>query len=209
MGRVEHTPIPVGPAVAADADAIFAAVAAQTTNLEEGNFAEESLDRRSLESEVQAEQAFAPKTESGTGVQALTTTWATLNATSSPSSYRTGAIALGANERLRVVLRVEFESDAVQDGIPMGGDVQLRWRKQVSGTPSVIGTIRRVHPAIGSAPLGTLTGVPSRISHQCVIVGPASLDWVEVEISDQSGTAVTVQVGDATMTGMIYKRVTI
>ena len=60
MGRVTYTPLEEGASSASAANAILTAIEAQSTKLGALNFEDEGLDARSLESEIQASQPFAP-----------------------------------------------------------------------------------------------------------------------------------------------------
>lgn len=207
MARVEYTPLATGASTAADVNAIFTAIGNQSSTIDAGNYAEEGLDERVFETEVQAASAFAPITETTRGrTQALTSSWATLDP-GGATSFRTGAITVGTNERLYVVLRLELLTDSKQAGLPDGGDFQTRWRQSVAASPSVVGTTRR--NKVDGVDIGLATGIPVHMSHQILLDGPLTLDWIEVQISDQSGNDVTVQFGDVAMYGMIYKRVTV
>jgi len=202
MARVTYDPVELGPSAAADVNDIFTAIETQTTNLTAANFEEEGLDERAFATTVQAARGFTAITETTRSrTQALSSTWATLEP-SGGSQFRTGGIVIGTEERLYVVIRIELLSDATQEGIPYA-DLQIRWRDSVSGP---VGTTRRVKAT--TTVMGNTTGGPYCLSHQIVIDGAKTVDWLEVQISDQAGTA-TVQYGDISMYGMLYKRVTV
>lgn len=208
MARVTYTPIQPGDAQVTGPNATFTAIGTQTTNVDAQNFAEEGLDARVFESEIQAEEAFTPKGDQTNTTMALpaASAWTTVVFV---STFRTGAISVAANERLRVIFRLEFYSDGAQDGIPIDTDVQLRWRKSVGGVASVIGTTRRIVPATASSPDPVPSGAPARLGMMTVIDGPVELEWVEVEIRDASAAANTVQSFGSGMYGTIFKRVTV
>jgi hypothetical protein len=207
VGRVEYTPLTTGASTASDVNAVFSAIQTQSSTIDAENYAEEGFDERVFETEVQAASGFAPITETTRGrTQALTTSWATVDP-GGATTFQTGGITVGTNERLYAVIYIELFSDSKQEGIPTNGDIQTRWRQSVGASPSVVGTTRRWYADSTNTALKS-SGAPAMWSHQIVLDGPLTLDWVEVQISDQSGNDVTVQYGDVAMHGMIFKRVT-
>jgi len=210
MARVTYSIIEVGDDQVTGPNTIFTDIATQTTNLEKVNFGEGGLDERVLEANIHAEQAFTPVATDTVATQALTTTWATLNY---GTSMRSGAFSIATNEKLILILRLEFYSDSTQEGILLDTDAQLRWRQSVSSVESTIGRTARLLPTTTGVPQKTgggdgSLGSPARMAFQVLVDGPVSFDWIEVQISDQSSNNYTVQCGGATLVGTIYKRVT-
>lgn len=198
--RVVYIPIPIGTSDSAAVNVIFGAIATETANADEQNFTEEGLDFRVFESEVQSEQGFTPIEHTVVASQALTAVFATMDP-GGVKLFRTGPITLGVNETLRVRFRGELLSNAAAYGLPGDTDCQIRFRRSVAAAPTVItSSLRRYRTLVGSPK-------ETRMSMVAKIDGPLGLDWVEVEISDQSGNNNTVQIGRATLTGTIFKRV--
>lgn len=207
MGRVTYTQLSVGDSGETVIDNIFAAIEAQTSTIDAENYAEEGIDERALETQIQAQQAFTPVTESSRGqTQALTSTWTAANP---GNDLQGGAITVGTNERLLLMARVEFLHDSTQAGIPLGGDIKTRWRLTVGGTPTTYGTIRRIKVTTAVLDIGKQSGIPHRHSHMVLVDGPLTITKSDFEISDQSGNDVTVQYGSASCYGTIFKRVTV
>jgi len=200
VARVVYVPIAQGLSSSSDANAIFSAVATQTTNVDGDQWAEEGLDARAFESDIQSASGFTPVVHNATNTQALSTTWATLDP-GGTGAFRTGAITLGSNEVLRVRFRGELLSNGSNPGLPIGCGLQIRIRRSVGGGPLAIASTVRSYFASGSEDL------EARISTIASVDGPLSLDWVEVEISDQGGFSRTAQLGRCALWGTIFKRI--
>lgn len=203
MARVVYIPIPIGTSDSAAVNTIFGAIATQTGAADALNFGEEGLDKRALEANIQSERAFAPIVHNTVNTQALTAAFVTMDP-GATVSFRTGPIALLANETLRVRFRGELLSDGTNFGLLLDTHFEVRLRWSVAAVPSVFASsLRRYHARTAPATQDRETRLDSFMR----LVGPLSLDWVEVEVSDQSGNDLTVQFGRATLVGTIFKRV--
>lgn len=210
MARVSITKPVVGTTSASTLDTAFTAIATQTANVDAENYAEEGLDQRVFADNVAAVSAGTPYTNETVATQALSTTWAQAN----PGvGVRLSSIpALVADEKLRLIVMVEFRSDGTQSGIPANADVELRLRKRVGGVESTItNTLRALFPATASDPSNGLVGGPfggsARIRIMGTVDGAETLEWAQLEIRSASGTP-TIQFGEITFHGTIFRRVT-
>lgn len=216
MARVEYDELEVGDAQVTKLNATMTAIAAQTTNLDEDNFAEEGLDYRAFASQAASRKAFAPVEVSTLASEALTTTWETIDFGTAMQSP--GTITLAANERLEVNFMISYDTSGATPGIPINGDIEHRWRwQEQGGAAAVVGTARHLNPRATSAPspldaIGnpvTIDGASARLWMKLVLDGPKTIDWVEVQFRDSSTNDVTVQSRCQALWGTIYSRVTV
>jgi hypothetical protein len=203
VGRIEYEPPDQGDTTsAADENAIFAAIAAESAALDAENVAEEGLDKRVLESEIQSTRAFDKVRQIIIGTQALAGAgvFATFNA---GTAMQSAAFTLATNERAVVYFRGQALSDGTQEGVPAAGDVRIRLvYKPTAGADTPV--THSLRPRSN----GTARGGPWRFATMIVIDGPLALDYVKAQIADL-GAGLTVQMDAVVLHGRIYKRVTV
>lgn len=197
MGLVEYTPLQPGTTSATDADAIFTAIATETGSADGANFAEEGLDKGAMEANIQSVRAFDKINETTVGTQALTTTYAAVNF---GTAMQTGAFTIAADEILFAQFSAEFLSDSTQEGVPLGGQVKVRFAYDAgSGTTVFSESTQLIRPP----PVG---GRDGRVRCLMKLDGARSITFLRAEIADISTNDVTVQMNNAVLTGRLYKR---
>lgn len=207
MARIIITKPTVGTTSASTLDTAFTAIATQTANVDSENYAEEGLDQRVFANNVAAVSAGTMYTNETIATQALSTTWAQANP--GVGARLSSIPALAANEKLRLIANIEFRSDSTQSGLPDNASVQVRLTKRVGGVESTISnTTRRLFAATASNPSTGALGAPARLRILGVVNGAETLEWAQIEIRSTTGTP-TIQFGEITFYGTIFKRVTV
>lgn len=208
MARVIITKPAVGTTSASVLNTAFTTIATETANVDAENWAEEGLDQRVFEDNVAAISAGTPYTNETVATQALSTTWAQVNP--GVGARLSSIPALAANQKLRLIANIEFLSNGTQSGITDNASVQVRLRKRVGGVESTISnTTRRVFAATASNPSSAATkGSPARLRMLGVVDGAETLEWAQIEIRSTTGTP-TIQFGEISFHGTIFKRVTV
>ncbi|UCC73957.1 MAG: hypothetical protein JSV86_05210 [Gemmatimonadota bacterium] len=204
MARVEYTQLPIGEvATAAQLNSIFSAIATQTSAVDGENVQEGGLDHVALAGTSDSVRAFSIKTNSNTATQALTGSWVTCDP-GGANPIRSTAFSLNSDELLVLRGSVELFTDATNYGLPAGGQIDVRFAFQRDANP-----VASVTPEVGAtaatdAPLGTIVPILTVVSGA---TQAGVFNYVELQVSDQSGTGVTVQYGRVQMMGRIFKRV--
>jgi hypothetical protein len=204
MGRADYDQLEPGVAVAADANAIFSEVATQSAAVTGVNLGEEGMDGSAMASGTATQKAFAPVGDGTVATEPLTVAWIPVQ----PGVTRirsSGSIVLQATDSLRVRGHVELLTDLINHGIEPGGEIAVRVGFQETGPVSGFA------PCEGHADVDLkfvpLAGSPARIPITAWIDGPITLDWVQLEIRDQSGNDTTIQYGRVAMYGTIFRGV--
>ena len=197
MGVVEYTALQPGTTSSTDADAIFAAIAAQTAAADASNFAEEGLDKGSMEPAIQSVRAFDNINVTTPGTQPLTTTFVAVDF---GTPMVTGAFSVAADEILFVQFSAELLSNSTQEGVPVGGQVKVRLAFDAGAGLNVFNeSTQLIRPPVAG-------GRDARVRCLMKLDGPRSIVYVRAEIADITGNDVTVQMDSAVLTGRIFKR---
>lgn len=202
MGRVEYTQdSPGGSRAVTNANATFAELATQSTALSRENFAEEGLDRRVFGTDPSTSIPFTLIFIDGTQTITPPTSFDTL--VIGPRTFRSGAITLVANESMRLRFRCGFLSTSGTPGLQPSKLLQMRWGFQVTGggVAGILASTRFKEPG----PTSTTDGTFGSLCTTTVLVGPLTLDFVEVQIQyTPSGAPTDVQFESAVMWGTTF-----
>jgi hypothetical protein len=197
MARIEYDPPEVGaPRAAAAFNAILTAVATETTNVNELNLARDGLDLDAFADGAAVSQAFDPVQVDGPDalVMGAATPWATLNV---GTNMQSAAFDLLDDEMLLVESSVGFTTEAGAVGLPVTIDPELRLVYRVGGVTTQFDAARKqLDP--NSAGHGDL-------SLAGVLMGPATITWVALQIQNTGAGA--VRFAGRTLVGTIYKRI--
>jgi hypothetical protein len=201
MARVVYTQLPVGEvATAAQLNSIFNAIATETSAVDAENVAEEGVDKTILDAGTTSVRAFAPINLGATSPQTLSTSWvpAVINSTNVRS---TNVFTMTSRDLVRIRGSLELQTDATNPGIPAGGQIDVRIGFFPTGGPAASTT-----PQVGYS---TTIDNAGRIPILAVLLGTtySSIDYVEIQVSDQSGGGTTVQFGRGQLQATIFKGV--
>jgi hypothetical protein len=201
MGRVEYSQLQAGDtATATQLNTIFSAIATETSAVDGENVAEEGVDSSMLDAGVTTAKAFSPVNLNTITSQVLSTSWATtvINATNLRSS---GVFTMTTRDLVRIRGSIELFTDTTNYGIPAGGQVDVRIGFYPTGGPAASTT-----PQVGYS---TSINTGGRIPIMAVLLGSSysSIDWVEIQVSDQSGGGTTVQLRRGQLQATIFKGV--
>lgn len=198
MARVVYDALTIDVADAASLNSIFNAFAAQTANVDGQNFGEESIDGDAIGLLVQAQEAFTPVLHTTVAQQPLTATYQQLNP-GGVNPMRSTGFTLQANEQAYITASVELPNDGVNRVVPTT-EVKLVIAYFDGITIRYLTSSERWYapgPTFGNTILAT----------QIVLSDNQTVDWVELQIKDDSGFNLPVGIGRAALTGTIYRRV--
>lgn len=203
MARVNISQLKVGTSSAADFNTILTTVAAETSNVDSENMQQGGLDGSVLQPTSVNLRAFPSVLNTPTGTQALSTTWVTCDP-GGINPIQSGSFSLDSDELVRIRGSVELLSDGTNPGLPGGDQFDLRVGFQHNGGP-----IASITPEVG-ATTSSSSDAAVRVPIFAVISGATfsgTINLVELQVSDQSGNAATVQYGRVQLQGTIFKRV--
>jgi hypothetical protein len=160
---------------AASVNAVYAAIEAAANNLNEVNLAEEGITRYVTAARQKADNVV--NIELNTRTARPVAAWGTL--VNAATTFRSGALALAANEVYRVRASIEHTSTVGAGvGIPAGAQVGIRIAYSVAGVVTVVtSSTRRRTVAVGA-----LRGLDGKsLLAQCLLFGPVNFDWIEAQ----------------------------
>jgi hypothetical protein len=178
MSRIVTTRIAPGDArSAASVNAQYTAIEAAANALDFTNFTEEGITRWVTGSEEPSDNAAHIDEDTRSGVTMVAAAWAT--AVFSGTTFRTGALSVLANEKLRIRARMTFESTVAAGlGLSSLDQVGIRLAYRAGGVTTVkTATVRR------DLITASVTGLNhTRLRTQGLINGAIELEWVELQV---------------------------
>lgn len=198
MGKVIYTPLAIDSvAKAADLNAIFTAIAAQSALIDGStNAREEGIDFSVLHKEVASRHLFKVAFAPATTTVAAGGAFANLMLGANTYITTTGPYTLAANEYMRIRAWVWFHSTVGQIGIPVGTQAQIRLTYNagtaIAASVRIRKASRRTH--------GTMTTL-SRL------VGPQAIADVSLQVREGTGAG-PLQIRAALLIGRAFRRVT-